>query len=693
MSAPVITSPPQDPRAYTRWWRLLLSWGDAAVLAVWIMVWLQMVRLFMLYWVRAGIGSEATVWTVVQGCLQGMRFDGKVAVLFSAPLILLGLVQLAVALPRLQRGLRIGLGVAWVALTVLITIIDLAYWQEYHNQFDHFLVGAITDDQAAIASTVWRSYPVVSVSLLWAALTVAGSGGWWWLQRCYRQRVQQWKISSPVWLSVFTLIGVLVVIGGLRGKLSGGRPFTFKEAAVTTDTTVNRLVPNPYSALSNAWSDVQRALNGSGSLTTFLPDGNIRAASARRFGTPIAASLEQSTKRIAHGTVDRPNHVVLIIGESMSGWFLADRYRSVGLGDEVRLLADRGFHVANFISETEATIGSFSTIITGMPNGGTPINLQTSARIPYATSLAPIFSRLGYRTRLHYAGYLSWQRIGDFSRNQGFDEVYGAESLPTIHGSQWGAADRDVFNAVLTHLDPNVPSLDVILTVSNHSPFEIDVVNEGWTRVTMPDDLAAMDDGTADWYALGHAWYADQCIGEFAQAAMEKLGPGLCLAMTGDHYGRRFLNRRPTLWEEKAVPFIALGAGFRQPMATDQVAGAHLDILPTLIERCAPAGFIYHAWGRDLRVPNQDAVSYGVQASIDVKGVMDLAISPITRADQREMIIQRQRDYNDQRALAWWWIMNGPTLPQAAPIVSALVRAPGNLPHDAIGDRNPVVGP
>jgi phosphoglycerol transferase MdoB-like AlkP superfamily enzyme len=354
-------------------------------------------------------------------------------------------------------------------------------------------------------------------------------------------------------------------------------------------------------------------------------------------------------------------HVVLILGESLSGWFLEDRYASVGLGDGVREIAAKGVHVRNFLSSDIGTIGSYSTLVTGLPLPDVPINYQTSAREPYPTSIAPIFKALGYHTRCFYAGFDSWQRIGDFTRAQGFDEVFAAGDFPDLlAGSQWGASDRTLFSEALKRIDPNEPSFSLILTVSNHSPFEIDIKKEGWSRTSMPSDLADIDDGTADWFALGHAWYASRCIGEFVSQAEQRLGDGFTVAITGDHYGRRFLNGRPTRWERTMVPFIGYGAGFRDVTVPDGALGTHVDMVTTLIERCAPAGFVYHAWGHDLLTPRRAPAAFGRWCALDAEGVIDFK-EPVHERDVRW--IQREAAYRDQAALSWWRVMRGSALP------------------------------
>jgi hypothetical protein len=86
-------------------------------------------------------------------------------------------------------------------------------------------------------------------------------------------------------------------------------------------------------------------------------------------------------------------------------------------------LGSEGIYTDAFLSAGDGTMPSLSTLISGLPEVGVHVNYQPAAKQPFPTATAPIFKRLGYRTRFFYSGYLSWQRLGDFCREQGFDEV------------------------------------------------------------------------------------------------------------------------------------------------------------------------------------------------------------------------------------------------------------------------------
>ena len=107
---------------------------------------------------------------------------------------------------------------------------------------------------------------------------------------------------------------------------------------------------------------------------------------------------------------------------------------------------------------------------------------------------------------------------------------------------------------------------------------------------------------------LGHLWYGDKAIGEFVLKAKDKYKDGV-FTFTGDHFGRKFINHKPNLYEKSSVPFIMYGKNI--PKEISEVPGSHIDIMPTLIEMVAPKDFKYYSFGTSLLSRDKkDAIAY-----------------------------------------------------------------------------------
>ena len=340
--------------------------------------------------------------------------------------------------------------------------------------------------------------------------------------------------------------------------------------------------------------------------------------------------------------------------ESQSGWTLLPAWHGLDLNPGLTRLANEGAFSDRFLSAGGGTIESLGTLITGIPASGLMAGYQPLSQRAFPSSIAPIFKELGYRTRFIYSGYLSWQRLGDLATSQGFDEIHGgAEMGNWLVGGEWGVDDEICYSYAAQTISDASPSFTLILTTSNHPPFAVDVHAKGFPQQHAPASVTSGSD--ADWKILGHLWYGDRCLEHFVRDIATKL-PQPLIAITGDHYGRRFPNDRPDARERTGVPFILWGPGFIAP-ATHLGPGSHLDLLPTLIERAAPPGFTYHAWGHDLLGPQAPLLVVARNTAVSTTEWVDLGETMPTPPPAQWIQL-----HSDLQTLGWWRLVRGPVI-------------------------------
>ncbi len=640
---------------------------DLALFAVMVAVFLLLRGLFVLVFHRS-LGPAATLGEAAAAFWVGFRSDTRVSILFLTPSLLASLACLRRPAVRISDRVRIVVAGVFFALTLPVAAVDLGYFAEFHAQFDSFVLGAVYDDFGAVAQTVWKEYPILTLGAAWLATT---AGAVWAASRgLSRVGCPEARLGAlPVWAKVLvTLLAVTGAFGAYRGSL-GRRPLQAKDLGVCSDPFLNQVVANPYDALRYAVVG-HLALQGGDGILRFLHDGDVRAAARRVLGEAAAGDdLDAMFRREAPGWDRPPRHVFLVVMESYSAWPLLPRYRGLGIAAEMVALGERGVSWPRFLSSGSGTMTSFAAILTGLPEVGVMTNWQPSSRAPYATSLPAIFRRLGYRTRLFCPTYLSWQRVGEFARDQGFDEVVGGAEMGAgaLAGKEWGVDDEVLFDFVAHHVPEETRSFNVLLTASNHPPFEVDLEAHRCPLTAVPPDLAALWDGSADLRSLGHFWYTDRCAGEFVRT-VEKALPDAVFGFTGDHYGRRFLNAHPTLYERKAVPFVLYGPSVLGGRAGSQAGGgSHVDIGPTLIELAAPRGFGYAAFGRNLLADASPGVGFGVESAITADALVEFTDPPgvdgAGRSLSAEEVGALRRRHLDLSGLVWWRIRNGSRLP------------------------------
>lgn len=611
--------------------------------------------------------------TLVTACARGLRFDIQLVTLWCLASILVSIACAWRDWSRWGDGLRTGLAIAFALITAALTACDIGYFLEYHDQFNHFLLGTVYDDQGAILSTVWNEYH--PLRYLFGGLVAACGVGWAARRAGQRPFLSAQRLALWPWpilaRGAFVLLFAGLLVGAVRGSFQR-RPLQNKDAAVASDRLFDVWIPTPFHALGRALGDWYEMQNTSG-ITAFIPDGDLKTAAAAAFPDlghreTVDDYLRQTATGPVSGSGKIPRQIFLVVVESLDAWPLMERYQSLHLTDGLRDLGRDGILISDFLPIGVGTMSSFAAIVTGLPDAGVYTAFRPSARQPFPSSPAAIFKKLGYRTRFFYSGYLSWQRIGDFCRDQGFDELYGGGHIGNPAGNEWGAEDEALFQFVERQVEDDQPSFNVILTTSNHPPYNVDVDAKGFPLPEIPASSGFDTAGGFTRRILGHLWYADRSVSHFVRAIEAKL-PSTVVAVTGDHWSRRTFDVRPTCYERSAVPLLLHGpqilAGIPRP---ERLVGGHLDITSTLIELCAPRGFIYHSLGDNLLNPRR-RLGLGYGRMMSPAGLWELSgdtgrLHPTLTSspDQPFDRVAAQAWYQTCYGLGWWRLMRGNAL-------------------------------
>lgn len=622
---------------------------------------------------RDKIAETTPFPSILQALFYGLRFDSMVAGYAVLIPFLMSLSCGFVNLRKLANRVRGLIGILFIILTIALFGVTIGYFREYDDQFNHFLFGFIYDDTGAILTTIWKEYhPILSFIAMGVVLLPGIRLKRRFLAKPFFSdeflRAHPFSLTGRV---MVTFIVVAFFVLALRGSI-GRRPAQRHDAAVTGDEFLNKIILNPHLALKYALKDHNELARSDG-IRVFLPDGDVKAALTHLF--PKAGdqkNLDDYLLKTASGPKNRPaRHIFLIVMESYDAWPFMERYASLGLTNGLKALAKDGLHIKTFLPASSGTMTSLAAIMSGMADAGIQTNLQKNSMSPYPTSVAESFRRLGYRTRFFYGGKLSWRRISYFSRNQGFEETYGASHIGhVLSGNEWGVDDEYLFDFVAEKVNDDEPSFNLIMTTTYHPPYDIDVYEKGYTVRDVPDDLKGLFEDTVDLNTLGHLWYADQAILKFVRGVEDTLGQPL-FAMTGDHSGRKFINSRPDFFERSAVPFILYGREVLKGIFLPEgVAGGHLDIGPTLIELAAPQGFKYASVGSNLLEPKERFLGVGRGKVVGADFMAEISSPPkifpleegkpplpLPPLDELSLI------HNAFHGVSWWRIREGSVLP------------------------------
>lgn len=568
-----------------------------------------------------------------------------------------------------------------LTVTSILFVASFPYYEQFHSRFHQLLFNAGNDDMYALFVSLVQEFnlplrlagALLLAFCLWRGLKYflawrdAKTTTTYSLYGKPSRRKMAVK-GAAVALGLYVL-GRLIVFGGSWGWETA---LEWENVGVTKDSFMNEAILDDYQAIYRGYRMNNRMLACNGLNFTAeqiqLLAGELAGRSAD------SSNLDDYLLRQAQGAqIEKPRQIFLIVSESYANWPLLDKYSNLHIADGMKgIIAGEDADYCNaMLPNGASTISAMTGVTTGLADANLYLTtMPESFKQPYITAIAPQMAKLGYTTNFWYAGPATWERIGAFTEAQGFQHFYGRGDMPSnAEGSVWGCDDEYLYAGVLQGVTADVASFNVILNVSNHSPYTVDVESKGFDadklRQALPPE-AAEDDWLVN--ELGHYWYADRELAGFVRQLKEKY-PGCLVLIVGDHADRYNIDKKPSMYERYVVPFVVTGAGVHKGTLLSDSAGSQIDIGPTIIEMVAPKGFAYYAIGSSLTRSNRHGVNYGFWITRDFIGEADripLEAIQIEGSQGRPIDEPALQHYIDAvRSISWWRPKYGPVLDEA----------------------------
>jgi len=594
---------------------------------------------------------------IFQALITGFRFDTMVTSYFVIIPLLTSLIAGPLNKIKIAQSFRFVFQHLFIFLSSLICITTINYYQEYNNQFNHFLFLGLYDDLDAVFKTIIEHFnPYLNLFIFLVSIYISRK-----ILQFYKDKTFIYNILKKIKLPKIIVLSLVLILFTLsiRGSIEL-RPIMRQWSYVTNDEFLNKTIVNPFKSLLYAREDFNE-------LNANLPDGK------NPFGK-VTDLWEEKTvckniERISKGAlIKQPKQIFLIVMESYDSWPLEDKYRGLGMSKNLSEIADNGIYFNNFLPASESTMNSIASVITGIPYSGVSQSQIGAINPRYCSSIFDQFEKLGYQTNFFYGGLLSWNNINNLFKKQGVENQYSAVDMGGKNESGiWGIEDEKLFDLVTKTVDSKNNSFNIILTTSYHPPYSINLKEKGFPYNSIsdiPDEMLKYYDGSMDLKELGHLWYSDKCIGDFVKNAEKKFSNAL-FCFTGDHYGRRFINSKPNLKEKSLVPFIIYGSLVKDSICN--TPGSHIDIFPTLVEMISPKGFNYYSFGESLF--NTKDIGIGKVRSITKKSLeyypksskiisFNLTNNKTSKLDSSLSLLE----YKKLNSLGWHYTLKGDSI-------------------------------
>jgi len=583
-----------------------------------ILLTLCVYRAYFMFYMAGYLSPSAGADDVLLALLTGLRLSLKTAGAVTLPAFVLCSLPL-LALPRLAPVLRrlrfCWGGLAAFAFAVLFQA-RFPFYRQFQTSFNMQVAAGLNDDAAVLAEMMLREYGLLwrlCIALLLTAVSLYVLRSLLLVRRTYALPA----LHSGVQRAVFSL-GLLFLFAAAFVFVRFGGSFTYaggvnwENAGVTSDAFLNECILDDGQALYRVRSMHKRLKSGD---IVGVDKEHVRALAVEAAGHAelSADTLTPYLTRTAQGArVPKPRHIFIVLGETYAQWPMLENYAALHAADGIKGLIrePNAYYSRRFMPNGDFTSIAITGLVTGLSEVNQHVNyVARSLREAYPTAMAPQFKRLGYAVDFWYGGVSSWEGMDRFSIAQGFDHFYGYPDFHAEKVNAWGTSDEQLFSALFQHLADEPPTVHLIMTVSNHPPYNIDVAAEGFDLARARAETAQLpnvDDPDQLALELGHYWYMDKIVTQFVHETMKKY-PDSLFVITGDHAVRMNPSRTPTMYEYQSVPFVLYGQGVTPAVLAPDVVGGHTNIVPTLIELIAPAGFSYVSIAPSLTENNMGA--------------------------------------------------------------------------------------
>lgn len=287
----------------------------------------------------------------------------------------------------------------------------------------------------------------------------------------------------------------------------------------------------------------------------------------------------------------KPN-IVFIIVEGLGGEFIGENEYN-GFTPYLDSLIPKSLYWENFLSNTGRTFGVLPSLLGSLPYGEKGF-LELNP-LPAHISLFSVLKANEYTTSYYSGDESSFDRKINFLEYNGIDSVidenkFGSNYIKTKENSggfTWGYPDSEIFKKTLSEINSKKqPRLDVIMTLTNHEPFDFPTKNKYLKKV---DSLFVYNaklkvkksemESYKDIFAC--LSYTDNSIKNFmAEYAKRPDYKNTIFIITGDH---RLI---PIPQKDKLcrfhVPLILFSPMLKKP-ETFQSISSHWDVTPSLL--------------------------------------------------------------------------------------------------------------
>jgi phosphoglycerol transferase MdoB-like AlkP superfamily enzyme len=399
----------------------------------------------------------------------------------------------------------------------------------------------------------------------------------------------------PVWAMVVLSLLLFVIFAVAGRGATGRRPANPAMVSVTKDHLVNEIPLSSVYTLLYAIREARSNQDG-GAAYGVMEEAEALQIVKREMGVPaeqfVDPALPTMRKQIASIQRAKPLNFVIVLEESLGAEFVGS-LGGLALTPNLDALAKEGIWFDNLYATGTRSVRGIEAVVAGFP----PTSVEATVKQPKSQrgffTLASALKAQGYSTTFFYGGESHFDNMRSFFMGNGFERVIEKRDMAEAKFvGTWGASDGDLFDRAhreFSQAPAGKPSMSLIFTSSNHSPFEFP---DG--QIQLHEQPKATVNNAVK--------YADHALGRFiASAKASPYWENTVFLIVADHNSRVYGHSIFPV-SRFHIPALLIG-GPVKPQRISTLA-SQLDLGPTVLSLLG-INSTHPMTGRDLLDPKQ----------------------------------------------------------------------------------------
>lgn len=530
---------------------------------------------------------------IFKGFFIGIKFDSSIGGMIMAFLLLLFLLSRIIPLKKIWFKISMGIYGILMFITIFFSAGNVYYYREFETQLDASIFEYAGDSE--IYGNMGAIFNLPLIYSLICILTIIN------LCLSYKNLKEIYLADrlGEVKKNVLAFIVlILVVFVGIRGLQN--RPRNVEHGFFSKKILANQMTQNGMLSLIHSIDRQREFKNIDMKKLEFFNKDELIRRSRELVGTENNEFLSDQNPLLRITDTKKPlqnKNVVLIIAESFSGQYIgALGNNDPDLAPYFSELSKKGVLFTSFYGNGSRTRnGVLSTNVSFPVQVGRDLMRDPAVQKPFY-GLPRILKDRGYNTNFYHGSRLNFDNMQGVLLTNGMDNFTGKKDFPAEITSKyhWGAPDTVLFDRSAKEIKKlKEPFFAEILTISNHSPFEIpkeyDRLDEYTKKYSSRDTKAGTDDSLMMRYNAYR--YMDTAFEEFFESIKgEPWYMDTLFVIVSDHSFSGLYHNIPL--------FLYTPDGSLKPQRVDSV-GAQVDILPTIMGYLG-GSYKNASWGKDL---------------------------------------------------------------------------------------------